>query len=490
MADVAQKRLNQLTNIIHPPVTVATFRAARPATASVDYTPLNPVNFLLRSAQIYTHKPAVIYNGQQCSYGQLAIRVKNFAIALVNEYKISPGDKVAILCPNTQPILEAHFAIPAAKGVIVALNHRLNASEVEYIVKHSDAKMFIIDSEYQHLIPASLDIKVLVIHEGAKDDPYEAMLKLGEHGHWSDLELAGDERDVFGISYTSGSTGRPKGVRHAYRFPWAITAVAGTHVMLRKIDYGLIWHHLKNDGVTHYNGAPTLQTEIVNHPDAVRLDHPVTVMTGGSYPSSVLLRELERLNIWPRHIYGLTETFGPTSATYEPVHVEHLTDEERYAMLARQGFGDMTADEIRVMDQDTGKDVPMDGKTMGEITMRGNIVMKDYYKDPDATSKATKHGVFWTGDLAVRHPDGAIELKDRQKDIVISGGENISSIEIESTILFMDDVLEVAVVAGPDKKWGEHPVAFVVPKRGRKVTSEQIFAFCKTRLAGFKVKSD
>ncbi|KAM3589651.1 hypothetical protein VKS41_000509 [Umbelopsis sp. WA50703] len=256
--------------------------------------------------------------------------------------------------------------------------------------------------------------------------------------------------------------------------------------MLRKIDYGLIWHHLKHDRVTHYNGAPTLQTEIINHPDAVRLERPVIVMTGGSYPSSVLIRELESLNIWPRHIYGLTETFGPTSATYDSVHVEHLPDEERYAMLARQGFGDMTADEIRVMDPATGKDIPMDGKTIGEITMRGNIVMKDYYKDPDATSKATKYGVLWTGDLAVRHPDGAIEMKDRQKDIVISGGENISSIEIESTILFMDNVLEVAVVAGPDEKWGEHPVAFVVPKKGRKVTSEQIFEFCKSRLAGFK----
>ncbi|CAO3672745.1 unnamed protein product [Umbelopsis ramanniana] len=520
MASTAQKRLTQLSHIINPTTSVASFRAKLPPTASVNYTPLNPVNFLLRSAQMYPHKTAIIYGQKRYSYVDFALRVKNFATALVNHYNIKPGERVAILCPNTPPILEAHFAIPAARAVITAINYRLNAEEVNYIIHHSEAKMFIIDAEYKHLIPKDLDIPVILITENDQD-PYEEMLRLGESGRWQDLELAADEREVFGFSYTSGSTGKPKGVRHAYRgaylsalslsvhaqlssdtvymwtlpmfhcngwqFPWAVTAVAGTHIMLRKIDYDQIWHHLLYDGVTQYNGAPTLQTEIVNHPTAKRLNRKVIVHTGGSSPSSVLLKELESLNIHARHIFGLTETFGPTAGSYDQNQINHLPDEERYVMMARQGYADMVADEMCVMDAQTGKEVPMDGKTMGEITIRGNIVMEDYYKDPEATKKAFRNGVFWSGDLAVRHPDGAVEIKDCSKDIVISGGENISSIEIEAVILHLEDVLEVAVVAGPDEKWGEHPVAFVVPKHGRTVTAGKVVSFCKSRLAGFKL---
>ncbi|KAH8552646.1 AMP-dependent synthetase and ligase [Umbelopsis sp. PMI_123] len=500
--------------------TCQTVRTKLPPTAAVDYTPLNPVNFLLRSAQIYGHKIAIIYGGKRYTYIDFALRVKSFATALINHYNIKPGDRVAILCPNTPPLLEAHFGIPAAKAVITAINYRLNAQEVDYIVRHSEAKMFIIDAEYRHLIPSDLDIPIVLITED-NQDPYEEMLRLGEHGRWQDLELVTDEREVFGMSYTSGSTGKPKGVRHAYRgaylsalnlslraqlssetvymwtlpmfhcngwqFPWAVTAVSGTHIMLRKIDYDLIWHHLLYDGVTIYNGAPTLQTEIVNHPKARPLHRKVIVHTGGSSPSSVLLKELENLNIHARHIYGLTETFGPTAATYDQPQISHLPDEERYAMMARQGYTDIVSDEMCVMNPQTGEEVPMDGITIGEVTIRGNIVMKDYYKDPEATKKAFRNGVFWTGDLAVRHPDGAVEIKDRSKDIVISGGENISSIEIESIILHLEDVLEVAVVAGPDEKWGEHPVAFVVPKHGRVVTASKVTSFCKSQLAGFKL---
>jgi fatty-acyl-CoA synthase len=417
-------------------------------------------------------------------------------------------------------MLEAHFGVPAAGGVLVAINTRLNSGEIDYILKHSGAKYLFVEAGLAALTDPldTSNLHVIRIEDnGRTDDPYEAFLAAGSpEAVESWLE---DEEEPISINYTSGTTGRPKGVQYTYRgaylnalgevietgmnfesvylwtlpmfhcngwcFTWAVTAVAGTHVCLPRVEAGLIWDLLKSEGVTHYNGAPTVQIMLVNHPKAERLDRPVTVTIAGAPPSPTILGQLKDLNFRPLHVYGLTETYGPhTICEWNPTW-DVLPAEEQSRLRARQGQAYLIADLVRVVD-DKMNDVPQDAQTMGEVVMRGNNVMKGYFEQPEATTEAFRGGWFHSGDIAVWHPDGYIELRDRKKDIIISGGENISTIEVEQTVAKHPAVLECAIIAIPDEKWGERPKAFVTLKEGQTASEADIIQFCREHLAHFK----
>jgi acyl-CoA synthetase (AMP-forming)/AMP-acid ligase II len=387
-------------------------------------------------------------------------------------------------------------------------------------LQHSGAKFLFVDAELASLItPLALDgVRVVRIDDtGAASDPYEIFLAAGSPDppvSWLD-----DEEETITINYTSGTTGKPKGVMYSYRgaylnalsevievgltsssvylwtlpmfhcngwcFTWAVTAVGGTHVCLRKVDPGLIWDLFESEGVTHYNGAPTVNIFLVNHPKAHRLDPQVTATVAGAPPSPTLLGKLKNLNIRPIHVYGLTETYGPYTVCEWHTEWDRLPHAEQARILARQGQNNVVADRVRIVDQAL-QDVPRDAQTMGEVVMHGNNVMKGYYQDPDGTARAFAGGWFHSGDLGVWHADGYIELRDRAKDIIISGGENISTIEVEQIIEQHPAVLECAVVAIPDEQWGERPMAFVTLRPEQTVTEEEMIAFCRTRLAHFK----
>ncbi len=482
-------------------------------------TELTPVSFLERSASIFPDKVAIVTADRQYTYREFAERVYRLASHL-RDVGLQKHDRVAFLCPNTSALLEAHYAVPAAGGTLVAVNSRLNSQEIDFILKHSGARFFFVDYELYPLIePLPLDgIQVIRIDDtGAPEDPYEAFLTAGLSGpvaSW--LE---DEEEPISINYTSGTTGMPKGGVYTYRgaylnalaqvielglnsnsvylwtlpmfhcngwcFTWAVTAVGGTHVCLRKIDPGLIWELFETEGVTNYNGAPTVQIFLVNHPKAHRLDRQITVTIGGAPPSPTLLDRMKELNFRPIHAYGLTETYGPYTVCEWHRGWDDLPIAEQARLLARQGQGNIVADRVRVVDGQMN-DVPRDGRTIGEVAMHGNSVMKGYFENPEATATAFEGGWFHSGDLAVCHHDGYIELRDRKKDIIISGGENISTIEVEQVIAQHPAVLECAVVAMPDEKWGERPKAFVTLKPDQSATEAEIIAFCRQYLAHFK----
>jgi len=482
-------------------------------------TELTPVSFLQRSALVFPDKTAVVHGDRQYTYREFAERVNRLASRL-RRGGLAKHDRVAFLCPNTPALLEAHFAIPAAGGILVAVNTRLNSREIDYILKHSGARYLFVDAELQPLVqPLKLEgIQVVRIDDtGTPEDPYEAFLAEGAPEpvkSW--LE---DEEETIAIDYTSGTTGNPKGAVYTHRgaylaalaqvieaglsstsvflwtlpmfhcngwcYTWAVTAIAGTHVCLRKLDPGRVWELFDTEGVTHYNGAPTVHIFLVNHPQAHRLNRPVTVAVGGAPPSPTLLGQMKALNIHPIHLYGLTETYGPYVICEWHAEWDTFLLGEQARLLARQGQSNAIADPLRIVDE-AMNDVPKDGKTMGEVVMRGNHVMKGYYENPDATAAAFKGGWFHSGDLAVWHPDGYIELRDRKKDVIIAGGENISTIEVEQVIVQHAAVLECAVVAMPDETWGERPKAFVCLKPEQRVTEQEIIAFCRERLAHFK----
>ena len=488
-----------------------------PAGAGVSRTELDPTSFLRRSASIHPERVAVIDGERRITYAQLRERVNRLASAL-RRYGLERHDRVAALCPNVPALLELHHAVPAAGGVLVAINTRLGPQEIRYIVEHSGARVLFADAE---LIPyaAGLPTGVEVVRVGDADgaDPYERLLADGDPEGVPSLLL--DEEEPIAIDYTSGTTGRPKGVVYTYRgaylnalgevieaelghhpvylwtlpmfhcngwcFPWAVTAAGGTHVCLRRPDPEDVWRAIHELGVTHYCGSPTVQLGLVNHPDAARSERGVTALVAAAPPSPRLLSRLEALNIHVVHVYGLTETYGPhTVCTWRDGWSE-LPVERRAALLARQGQGYTTADAVRVVDEDM-HDVPRDAATMGEVVMRGNNVMAGYFRDPETTEHAFRGGWFHSGDLAVWHPDDAIELRDRGKDLIISGGENISSIEVEQTICAHPAVNECAVVAIPDDRWGERPTAFVSLADGATATEAEIIAFCRERLAHYK----
>jgi fatty-acyl-CoA synthase len=488
-------------------------------TGQVFRTELNPVDFLHRTAYMYPDNTAVVHNKRRYSYAELAERSWRLANAL-RSAGLAKGDRVATLLFNSPAMLEAHFGVPAAGGVLVAVNNRLASAEIGYILQHSGARYLLLDTELEALTEP-LDLAGITVircdDAGVPGDPYEELLaSASPERPESWLE---HEEETISINYTSGTTGRPKGVQYTYRgaylnalgevivagmgtgsvylwtlpmfhcngwcFPWAVTAVAARHVTMRAVNPDLIWDLIDREGVTHYCGAPTVQLMVINHPRAHRLDRPVTAMVAAAPPSPTLLARMSELNFRVVHVYGLTETYGPITLCPEQETWRELPVEERARYLARQGQAYVSSDLVRVVDEQM-TDVPQDGQVMGEVIMRGNNVMSGYFNDEAATGKAFAGGWFHSGDLAVWHPDGNIELRDRGKDIIISGGENISSIEVEQAITAHPAVLECAVVGVPHPHWGERPKAFVTLNEGTSATAEEIIAFCRERLAHYK----
>ncbi|CAN5739843.1 AMP-binding protein [soil metagenome] len=478
---------------------------------------LDPISFLRRSAYIFPEKTAVVHGDRRYTYAELEERVNRLSSHLKEE-GLQKGDRVAFLCPNIPPMLEAHFGVPAAGYVLVAINTRLGKDEVKYIVEHSGSKMVFADAELEHLLADVKDVEVIRVDDtGESGDPYEDYLAEGSPE--SVESVLEDEEETISINYTSGTTGQPKGVMYSYRgaylsalgnvievgmnydtnylwtlpmfhcngwtYPWAVTAIAGTHVCLRKVEAPRIWEQFEAEGITHYCAAPTVQIGIVNDENAHELDRPVVAAIAGAPPSPTLLGQLEGFNIRPLHIYGLTETYGPMTTCIPKKEWEDLEMEKRADLTARQGQGFVTADLVRVVDENMN-DVPLDGETMGEIVMHGNMVAKGYFENEEETEEAFEGGWYHSGDMAAWHPDGYADIKDRDKDVIISGGENISTIEVEQTVMKHPAVMEAAVVAIPHEKWGERPKAFVTLKQGEEATEEEIIDFCKEHIARFK----
>lgn len=480
---------------------------------------LTPLSFLRRSAFVYPNKIAVVYGKTLYTYRELEERVNRFTSSLLTS-GLKKYERVAFLSPNTPALLEAHFAVPSARGVIVGINTRLSPDEIEYILDHSGARFLFVDEELYELVGDIDHDRIRVVrveNSGEPDDPYEQFIQEGSPE--AVQEMIEDEEESISINYTSGTTGRPKGVIYTHRgaylnslgsvietgmnansvflwtvpmfhcngwcFTWAVTAVGGKHVCLRRVDPSLVWDLINEEGVTHINGAPTIFTMLVNDPKSKRLERPITATIAAAPPSPTLFKQLRSLNFRPIHMYGLTETYGPISVCAWQKGWDELSIEEQASFQSRQGQGYVTADLLRIVDSENN-DVLRDGGTIGEAVMRGNNVMKGYFNDPDSTEEAFRGGYFHSGDLGVWHQDGYIELRDRKKDIIISGGENISTIEVEQTILKHPSVLECAVIAIPDDKWGERPKAFVKLKESRSMSQEELIAFCRNNLAHFK----
>ena len=504
---------------------------------SVSYTAMSPLSFLERSARVWPDKIAVVYGRRRLTYSELAAEAMRVALAL-QASGVEPGDRVAYLMPNLPELLIAHFAVPLAGGVLVAVNTRLTAEEVAYILRHSGAKILVVDAA---LLPtaatAANDVEAvteLVVAEDAELAPADADLiedprlvsyseflarGTGEPLPWS----VSDELAPIAINYTSGTTGRPKGAVYTHRgaylncfgeiihsrhdensvylwtlpmfhcngwcTPWSLTAIGGTHVCLREVRGDAIWDQLREHDVTHLNAAPTVVSTILNARDTGPLTRPVLITTAGAPPSPTTIAHMERMGFQIVHVYGLTETYGPISFCQSQPEWAGLSADERSVLQARQGVSMIQAEGLRVVDAEMA-DVPADGSTMGEIVMHGNNVMAGYYLDPDATAEAFRGGWFHSGDLGVMHPDGYIELRDRSKDVVISGGENISTIEVEQALMSHPAVLEAAVIGVPDDKWGERPKAFVVLRAGESATPEELIAHVRTKIASYKAPRD
>jgi len=496
---------------------------------SVNYDILTPVHFLARSAAIYPGKTAMIYGDIRYTYQQFLNRVNRLASALKNA-GVARGDKVAFICPNTPPMIEAHFAVPMIGAALVSVNIRLSAGEVGYILNHSEAKVLVVDNEFANLVTPSLkdlnNVKTIVnicdISDG-KPLPgidYESFLRSGTETPVS-CEVD-DERGIATINYTSGTTGSPKGVMYHHRgaylnalgeviefglnakslylwtlpmfhcngwcFPWAVTAVGATHVCLRKVEAAIIYHLVETEKVTHLCAAPTVLIALSTYASEknIRLKGHLEIMTAGAPPAPKVIENMEAVGANITQTYGLTEVFGPHTMCKWQDKWDVLPADERAHIKARQGVPYINALYLDVVSPHDMTPVPRDGKTIGEIVMRGNNVMLGYYKDEAATADAFAGGWFHSGDLSVMHPDGYIQIMDRQKDIIISGGENISTVEVENTIYKHPDVVEVAVVSTPHPKWGEVPKAFVKIRPGATATAEDIIGFCKDHLARFK----
>jgi len=493
------------------------------------FTPLTPLAFLERSAQIYPEKTAIAYGNRRISYSEFAAAATRLAQAL-RASGVKPGDRVAYLLPNIPEMLIAHFGVPLSGGVLVAMNIRLAAAEIRHICAHSGAKVLVVDSAL-HTTIAPVVGKLNVEIVTATDPAARAVADPSIGGlSYQDLLARGgdhplpwrikDERATISINYTSGTTGRPKGVmyhhrgaylnslaeiihsqhspesRYLWTLPmfhcngwcttWAVTAIGGTHICLRAVNAAEIWRLLDSEGITHFNAAPTVLVTIANAEQAHRLDRKVIVTTAGAPPSPTIIGRMSELGARIVHVYGLTETYGPYTVCEIQEGWTRLDPQARHRMMAHQGVGMLVTDGVRVVAKDM-TDIPRDGTTMGEVVMRGNNVMSGYFNDPEATEKAFLGGWFHSGDLGVWHPDGYIELRDRAKDIIVSGGENISTIEVEAAIVSHPAVLEVAVVGVPHEKWGERPKAFVVLRPGATATAEEIIGHVCGQIARYKV---
>jgi len=504
-----------------------------------NYAPLSPLGFIERAAEVYPGRLAIVHGrgpqAQRQTWGETYRRCRQLASAL-QRAGIARNDTVAVMLPNTPPMAEAHFGVPMAGAVLNTLNTRLDPEAIAFMLDHGEAKALLVDPEFAGVIEKalalrSLDTPLLVIETtdalfgpssaalGGTD--YEAFLAGGDPEFaW---RLPADEWDAISLNYTSGTTGNPKGVVYHHRgaainaisnilewdmpkhavylwtlpmfhcngwcFPWTVAARAGVNVCLRKVDPQLIFDLMREHGVTHYCGAPIVHSLLVNAPAAMKAGLPagIKAMVAGAAPPASMIEGMETLGFDLTHVYGLTEVYGPATVCAQQEEWKSLGIGERARLNARQGVRYHLQREVRVLDSQTLQPVPWDGETMGEIMYRGNITMKGYLKNARATAEAFAGGWFHTGDLAVQCPDGYIRIKDRSKDIIISGGENIASIEVEDVLYRHPAVLAAAVVARPDPKWGETPCAFIELKADAETTAQQIIDHCKAHLAGFKV---
>jgi fatty-acyl-CoA synthase len=500
----------------------------------VSHSSLTPLRFLERSAEVYPEKVAIVHGDRRTSYRDFAFEATRLARAL-QASGINPGDRVAYLCPNIPELLVAHFAVPLAGAVLVALNTRLAPEEVRYICDHSGAKLLIVDSELRSIIdPVKRDFETIreivtvidpVVERDIAEVPggprYPDLLERG-----SDVPLqwtVEDELATITINYTSGTTGKPKGVMYTHRgaylnslgellhsehssesvylwtlpmfhcngwcTAWAVTAIGGRHVCLRAVQAKRIWQLLDQEKVTHLNGAPPVLTALLGAEEAHELERSLVITTAGAPPNPKTIAQCEDINARVVHVYGLTETYGPYSVCQWQEDWKDLKVPERAELLSRQGVGMVHAERLRVVD-DEMNDVPSDGETMGEIVMRGNNVMKGYFEDEEGTDEAFRGGWFHSGDLGVRQSDGYVRLMDRAKDVVISGGENISTVEVEQALVSHDAVAEAAVIGVPDEKWGERPKAFVVLAHGQHASEEAIIDHVRSRIAHYKAPKE
>jgi len=497
-----------------------------------NFAPLTPLSFLERSASVYPERPSVIHGDTTYTWAETYARSCRLASAL-SKMGIGEGDTVSFMGANTPETFEAHFGVPMTGAVLNALNVRLDAKAIAFILQHAETKVLFTDREYSHTIKAALELlsdRPVVIDI---DDPYFSGGELLGDMTYDDVLATGDpeyrcfkvkdEWQAISLNYTSGTTGDPKGVVYHHRgaylnaismalcwdmsghpvylwtlpmfhcngwcFPWTLSAVTGTSVCLRHVRDEAIFNAIKAHRVTHFCGAPVVLNTLVNARDELKqgISQTVSAMTAGAAPPAAVIAGMENMGFSVCHVYGLTETYGPCVVCSPHEEWQELSVDDRAELLARQGVRAPLQDEMMVADPETLKPVPKDGQTMGEIFMRGNLVMKGYLKNPTTTEASFAGGWFHSGDLAVWHPDGYAQIKDRSKDIIISGGENISSLEVESILFKHPKILEAAVVASTNEKWGEVPCAFVALKEGEELTVEELISYCREEMAGFKI---
>ena len=497
-----------------------------------NHAPLTPLSFLERAAYVYPNRPSVVHGSQRYTWGQTYARCRRLGSALAKR-GIGVGDAVATMLPNTPPMYEAHFGVPMAGAVLNTLNTRLDAEAIAFMLEHGEAKLLITDKEFAPTIePALRLLKRPITVIDAEDPEFSGGKRLGEKTY-EELLAEGDpqfawrwpqdEWEAISLSYTSGTTGDPKGVVYHHRgaylnavcnivtwsmpqhavylwtlpmfhcngwtFPWTMAANAGTNICLRKVDAALIFDLIRKHKITHYCGAPIIHSTLINAPDELKkgIGHKVHGMVAAAAPPASMIEGMERMGFDITHVYGLTEVYGPATVCAKHEEWNAADIGERARLNGRQGVRYLMEEGLSVMDPQTMQPVPADGETMGEIMFRGNITMKGYLKNPQATRASFAGGWFHSGDLAVMQPDGYVKIKDRSKDIIISGGENISSIEVEDVLYRHPAVLAAAVVAKPDEKWGETPCAFVELKPGAKLSEREMIEFCRGHLARFKV---
>jgi fatty-acyl-CoA synthase len=492
------------------------------------FSSLTPLAFLERAADVFADKTAIAYGDRRVSYSEFGAEATRLAHAL-RASGIQPGDRVAYMCPNIPEMLVAHFGVPLAGAVLVPVNTRLSAEEVRYICDHSGARMLVADTEYLPALAPVLAGLRTVEEVVAVSDPLGPAAPEHAHLSYDDLMKRGsgeplswsvaDEQSMISINYTSGTTGQPKGAMYSHRgaylnamgeiihqrfdpesvylwtlpmfhcngwcSPWAVTAIGATHVCLRAVRADAIWRLLDEEQVTHLAGAPTVLVTIATAPEAHQLERELVATVAGAPPGPTVIARMRELGARIVHVYGMTEVYGPYTLNEWQAGWSALPPGDQARRQARQGVAMIQADPVRVVDE-AMNDVPRDGRTMGEIVMRGNNVMVGYFDDEEGTAKAFLGGWLHSGDLGVQHSDGYIELRDRAKDIIISGGENISTVEIEHEIESHPAVQEVAVIGVPDEKWGERPKAFVIRTPGAAVTEAELIAYLQTHLARYK----